>query len=177
MLRVAGCPLDDQSNLIEGLQDIEPLLLHRFNERPGIWAVSVIAIQGDVPGLGCIREECAFGRTDLGQAAVGSTKTSSGERVIPASIQNDKIKLGAGSLHLPKHQRHVDHLKVDVRLAGGIGGDWNEVICPAKLKSVAGIIEEGNVRAHQLVTKALDHRIEPRFVEVYLRSATYQAEA
>ncbi len=139
--------------------------------------MSVVAIQGDVPGLGRVRQECTLRRADLGQATVGGTETSSGERVIPAGIQNDEIELGAGSLHLAKHQRDVDHLKIDVGLARGIGGDRNEVICPAKLKSVSGIIEEGNVGAHQLVAETLNHRIEPRFVEVCLGSAAYQVKA
>jgi hypothetical protein len=113
----------------------------------------------------------------LSQATIGSSQTSSPERVVPASIQDNQIQLGAGSLHLSQHKRYVDHLEIDIRLARGIGRDRNEVVRSANLKPVSGIIEQRNVSTDQLVAETLNYRIKLRLVEVHLGSAAYQDEA
>jgi hypothetical protein len=113
----------------------------------------------------------------LSQATIGSSQTSSPERVIPASIQDNQVQFGAGSLHLSQHKRYVDHLEIDIRLARGIGRDRNEVVRSANLKPVSGIIEQRNVSTDQLVAETLNYRIKLRLVEVHLGSAAYQDEA
>ena len=50
------------------------------------------------------------------------------EGVVAAGIEDDEVEPRAGALHLPQHQIDVDHLEIDVGLAGRIGADRHEII-------------------------------------------------
>lgn len=119
----------------------------------------------------------SLGRADLRESAFASSQSPAAERIVPASIENDEIKLGPGPLHLSEDQCHVDHLEVDIGFLHGIGGNRHEIIRSANLNAVSGIIEQRDVSAGQRVAEGLDRLVKAGLVEVELDAIADQREA
>ena len=105
---------------------------------------------------------------DLGKATVGGAKPASAERIVPARVQNHDIEPRSRPFHLAKYQIDIDHLEIDVSLARGIRRDRDQIIRSADLDAVACVVEQRDVRAHQLATEALDDAVEACLVQFHL---------
>ncbi len=116
-------------------------------------------------------------RLHLCEAAAGCTQASPAERIVAARVEDDEIELGARAVHLAEHEIDVDHLEIDVGLAGRIGVHRHKIVAAANLHAVTGVIEQPDIGALQLLAEALDGVIEGVLVEIELCAAADQAEA
>ena len=146
-------------------------------QRPGVGAVAVGAVERDIAGLRRVGDQRALGRAHLGEAAVGGPQAARAKRIVTAGIEDHHVEPGARTLHLAQHEVDVHHLKIDVGLARGIGGDRNQVIRAGDLDAVAGVIEQRDVGALNLPAERLHRQIHRRLVEIELGTAADQREA
>ena len=142
-----------------------------------VGAVAVGAVERDIAGLRRVGDQRAFRCAHLGEAAVGGPQAARAERIVPAGIEDHHVEPGARTLHLAQHEVDVHHLKIDVGLARGIGGDRNQIVRAGDLDAVAGVIEQRDVGALNLPAERLHRQIHRRLVEIELGAAADQREA
>ena len=65
---------------------------------------------------------------------------------------------------------------IDVRFAGRICRDGYEIIRPANLKPMPGVVKQSNIGTNELIAKTLNNRIKRRFVQINLGAATDKHE-
>jgi hypothetical protein len=99
------------------------------------------------------------------------------ERVIAASIEQDEVDPGAGFFHLVENARGADRLHKDVTFIERMGVDRDQIVEAVRLHAMAGIIEQRDVGAGQLMAELLQGAVEAGFVEVKLGAAADHEKA
>ena len=136
-----GGAFHGEPDLIEGLENIEASLTDGGRQRLCVGTVAIGAVLRHTAGLRRIGDQGAFRRAHLGEAAARGAKPRGAERIVSAGVEDQQVELGPGAVHLTQHEIDVDHLEIDIRLSGRIGADGNEVVRPAHLHAMAGVIE------------------------------------
>ncbi len=177
MLRTLGLVLHLQPDTVEQPEDVQPWLTHLVGQRHREGPVGAAAVSGDVAGLRGERDQRAFRRAHLRQPAGNPPRAETAKRIVAAGVEDDDVEPRAGAVHLLQHKVGIDHLKVDVLHARGIGIDRQQPVLSLHLHAVPGVIEQRHVGTLDLPAEVLHELLEMGLVEVGLGAAADHRKA
>ena len=156
-LLAAGLLMHAHADPLEGVLQLQARLLDHRGQGRGVGTVRPHAVGRQLPGRRRIGDVGPGRRIHLGQTPARRAKRPL-VGIVPAGIQDHYIQAVAGNVHLGQHPLGADRLDIQIALALDRGIERYQVVHPARLDRVAGVVEQAD--------PVLAGRVEPN-AEVY----------
>src|SRR6185312_6725720 len=115
---------------------------------------------------GCVRDESSRWRIDLGQSATGGPKAA-GKWIVATRIQNHDVQAILCIVHVAEQKAHVNGRIFRFDFALDVRFDWNKIVTPFGLQSVASVIEKSRATCLQLLPKLAHQALHLALADVY----------
>ena len=129
-----------------------------FEETFGERAVVADAVRGDLAGSGGERDQRAgvdvFGRRDAARLEAARRRELGGKWIVAAGVEEQQLYVRAGGAHHFVDIEHSESIECKISLVVDSRGNRQYVIVIPHLDSVAGIVEQGDVRPGNILGEA-----------------------
>ena len=129
--------------------------------------VAALAVESDIVGLGRESDEEPRKLADTRQSGRGHGHSGAGERIVAARVKKDDVHPLALA-EFSEHGVERNHPRGEVVDLAQFGADGNEVVAPAELQTVPGVVEKRHIRIGRLQCEFVDGALHGRQTEINL---------
>ncbi len=136
-------------------------------ERGGEGAVPALAVESNVVGLRCERDEEAGKSSDTSEPRRRQGEPGAGEGIVAAGVEKNEMA-SLSFAEFGQHRVKRDRPRFDVAQRVQLRADGDEIVAAAELEAVAGIVEQRKVPRGRLSREFLDRTLHGGQVEIGL---------